>query len=39
VRQTNFGSLVSAPNFTPQFTEVWAPLDGIVFNTGIKIRL
>ena len=39
VRQTNFGSLVSAPNFTPQFSEVWAPLDGIVFNTGIKIRL
>jgi len=39
VRQTNFGSLISAPNFTPQFTEVWAPLDGIVFNTGIKIRL
>jgi hypothetical protein len=39
VRQTNFGSLVSATNFTPQFTEVWAPLDGIVFNTGIKIRL
>lgn len=39
VRQTNFGSLVSGPNFTPQFTEVWAPLDGIVFNSGIKIRL
>jgi outer membrane receptor for ferrienterochelin and colicins len=39
VRQTNFRSLVSAPNNTPQFTEVWAPLDGIVFNTGLKIRL
>lgn len=38
-RQTNFGSLVSAPDNTPQFTEVWAPLDGIVFNAGIKIKL
>jgi len=38
-RQTNFGSLRGAPNDTPQFTEVWAPLDGIVFNAGIKVRL
>lgn len=39
VRQTNFTSLRSAPYDTPQFTEVWAPLDGIVFNFGIKIKL
>lgn len=39
LRQTNFGSLKSAPYNTPQFTEVWAPLDGIVFNYGLKIRL
>ena len=39
VRQTNFGSIRSNPNNTPQFTEVWAPLDGIVYNTGIKIRM
>lgn len=39
LRQTNFGSLNSAPYGTPQFTEVWAPLDGIVFNYGLKIRL
>jgi iron complex outermembrane receptor protein len=39
VRQTNYGSLVSAPYGTPQFTEVWAPLDGIVFNYGLKVRL
>ncbi len=39
VRQTNYGSLVSGPFNTPQFTDVWAPLDGIVFNAGIKIRL
>jgi outer membrane receptor for ferrienterochelin and colicins len=42
VRQTNYGSLRSLrslPYFTPQFTEVWAPLDGFVFNTGFKVRL
>ena len=39
VRQTKYESLLSAPYSTPQFTEVWAPLDGIVLNTGLKIRL
>lgn len=39
LRQTDYGSLNSAPYNTPQFTEVWAPLDGIVFNYGLKIRL
>ena len=39
VKQTDFGSLKAAPYNTPQFTEVWAPLDGIVFNYGIKIRM
>jgi len=39
VRQTKYESLISAPYNTPQFTEVWAPLDGFVFNAGIKIRL
>ena len=39
IRQTRYESLVSAPYNTPQFTEVWAPLDGFVFNAGIKIRL
>ena len=39
LRQTNFGSLRSAPYNTPQFTDVWAPLDGIVFNYGLKVRL
>lgn len=38
-RQTKQESLISGPNNTPQFTEVWAPLDGIVFNFGIKIKL
>jgi iron complex outermembrane receptor protein len=39
VKQTNFESLRSLPFLTPQFTEVWAPLDGIVVNAGLKIRL
>jgi iron complex outermembrane receptor protein len=39
IRQTKYASMKSAPNDTPQFTEVWAPLDGIVFNTGLKVRL
>ncbi len=39
VRQTRYESLVSTPYGTPQFTDVWAPLDGIVFNAGLKIRL
>jgi iron complex outermembrane receptor protein len=37
-RQTKVSSLITGPNNTPQFTEVWAPLDGIVFNFGIKIK-
>lgn len=39
VRQTSYGPLLSPPFNTPQFTEVWAPLDGFVFNAGVKIRL
>ncbi|NJN32947.1 MAG: TonB-dependent receptor [Saprospiraceae bacterium] len=39
VRQTNFGNLNSPPFNTPQLTEIWAPLDGFVFNAGLKIRL
>ena len=39
IRQTKYRSLRSAPYDTPQFTEVWAPLDGVVFNGGLKIRL
>lgn len=39
VRQTQYKNMASAPYNTPQFTEVWAPLDGIVLNVGFKIRL
>jgi outer membrane receptor for ferrienterochelin and colicins len=38
-RQTRHESLLTGPNGTPQFTEVWAPLDGFVINAGIKLRL
>ncbi|MBT5402180.1 MAG: TonB-dependent receptor, partial [Crocinitomicaceae bacterium] len=38
-RQSKYESLISAPYSTPQFTEVWAPLDGFFFNAGIKIKL
>ncbi len=39
VRQSRYESLLSGPNNTSQFTEVWAPLDGFFFNAGLKIRL
>ena len=38
-RQTRYSSLISGPNNTPQFTDVWAPLDGFFFNAGLKIKL
>ena len=38
-RQTRYESLVLAPNVNPRFTEVWAPLDGFIFNAGFKIKL
>ncbi len=39
VRQTKYESLLTQPYNSPQFTEVWAPLDGFFFNAGLKIRL
>ncbi|MEC9208950.1 MAG: TonB-dependent receptor [Bacteroidota bacterium] len=37
VRQSNMGSILTQES--PQFTEVWAPLDGFFFNAGLKIKL
>jgi len=37
VRQSNTGNILK--NGSPQFTEVWAPLDGYFFNMGLKIKL
>ncbi|MBL7899231.1 MAG: TonB-dependent receptor, partial [Crocinitomicaceae bacterium] len=39
VRQSRFEDMNSAPNNTPQLTEIWAPLDGRFFNGGVKIKL
>lgn len=39
VRQTKYSSILSGPNNTPQFTDVYAPLDGFFFNGGLKIKL
>ena len=38
VRQTKYASIPSSPGGV-RFAEVWAPLDGIVVNAGIKFRL
>ena len=37
VRQSNIGDVLT--DGSPQFTEVWAPLDGYFFNMGLKIKL
>ena len=37
VRQSNAGNVLT--DGSPQFTEVWAPLDGYFFNMGLKIKL
>lgn len=38
-RQTRTESMLSGPYNTPQFTDVWAPMDGFFFNAGLKIKL
>ena len=38
VRQSNYKCSVDVIT-SPQFTEVWAPLDGYFFNAGLKIKL
>ena len=37
VRQSNVGNVLT--DGSPQFNEVWAPLDGYFFNMGLKIKL
>ena len=37
VIQSNVGDVLT--NGSPQFTEVWAPLEGFFFNMGLKIKL
>ena len=38
-RQSNFGPTVLPPFNNPEFTEIWAPIEGFVANAGIKIDL
>ncbi len=38
-RQSKYESLVISPATNPRFTEVWAPLDGFIFNAGLKVKL
>ena len=37
VRQSKVGDVLT--NGSPQFTKIWAPLDGYFFNMGLKIKL
>ena len=38
-RQTRYESLLTSPNNTPQFTDIWAPLDGLFVNIGVKFKM
>jgi len=38
-RQTRFGSIYTGSIVNPQFKDIYAPLDGFVWNGGIKIRI
>ncbi|HEY0677426.1 MAG TPA: TonB-dependent receptor [Chitinophagaceae bacterium] len=39
VRQTKFGPVYSGSISNPQFTDIFAPVDGFVVNGGVKLRL
>ncbi|MCC8427286.1 TonB-dependent receptor plug domain-containing protein [Mucilaginibacter sp. UR6-11] len=38
-RQTRWGSIYIGPVSSPLFKDIYAPLDGAVFNLGVKIKL
>jgi outer membrane receptor for ferrienterochelin and colicins len=38
-RQTRFGSIYSGPVTNPQFSEIYAPMDGFVSNMGFILKL
>jgi outer membrane receptor for ferrienterochelin and colicins len=38
-RQTRWGSIYTGPVSSPLFKDIYAPLDGAVFNLGVKIKL
>jgi len=39
VLQSDYEPLVLPPFSNPSFPDIWAPTDGFIFNTGIKLRL
>jgi iron complex outermembrane receptor protein len=39
VRQTRFENIIIPPTETPTFREIYAPLDGRVFNIAVRIKL
>ena len=38
-RQTRFDTINNGTVTNPEFRDIYAPLEGFVFNAGIKIRL
>jgi len=38
-KQQNYQSMIKGPHNNPSFTDIWAPTDGFVLNTGILIKL
>ena len=38
-KQQNYQSMIIPPHNNPTFTDIWAPTDGFIFNTGILIKL
>ena len=38
-RQTRFGNIYTGSAINPEFMEIYAPLDGFIFNGGLKISL
>ena len=39
VRQTRFENIVTPPTITPTFRQIYAPLDGRVFNVALRLRI
>ncbi|MEM1127673.1 MAG: TonB-dependent receptor [Bacteroidota bacterium] len=35
-KQSNYAPVVSGSRMTPQFAEIWAPMDGFIINGGLK---
>jgi iron complex outermembrane receptor protein len=38
-RQSRYGAIYTGSVSNPQFKDIYAPLDGFVFNGGLKLKL